>query len=510
MDNNYKNIDEIIGKMRELRTKREMEILDSQLKNINLDSDYQENLNNHKVLNVKYLGDIDMPERADYSLSNTADSSKDLKKQKIAIFLLIEQQQDKDGNIVIVEKYYTEDFELLGGNNKSDEFDFIMLNREHVNEKELLDSLNGLDKEGKLDLEEIERRELEEIAKALGIDEKDIEKMSEMDLVKEIEEKQEDNKDNKPKEEKTDKQELNEEEVNKIINPQQEMKTKIKVDNKQTLGKVLGLDTGEFTKVAIVYSEKLQELASNNEKTNTTRYAFVAIRKDGTAQTINDKLEIDSASGNNPYKESIKIDADETAREDNKIRSRYKIKGRDEYLSIENGKYGELKAYYGKGKTRSENEAVETQLETTNVRPTSIELRKLQATYKGKYNTDKMAKEANQKFDMRKEKIGIKSVDGDENTIEHTHDDEETIYHVHVRDYSDEDFQELAKEMMKNDSIETEFTNEEVQKMIKNYWQKDMDSDKEYSVEEMKEKIENTEKMIEQDAENLSQQKKRI
>ena len=121
-----------------------------------------------------------------------------------------------------------------------------------------------------------------------------------------------------------------------------------------------------------------------------------------------------------------------------------------------------------------------------------------------------MAKEANQKFDMRKEKIGIKSVDGDENTIEHTHDDEETIYHVHVRDYSDEDFQELAKEMMKNDSIETEFTNEEVQKMIKNYWQKDMDSDKEYSVEEMKEKIENTEKMIEQDAENLSQQKKRI
>lgn len=400
------NINDIINKMKELKQKRELEILDSQLENINLNSDYQEDLKNNKVLNVKYLGEID---------------------NNKSIFLLIEQQQDKKGNLNIVEKYYNEDLEFLGGNNKSDGFDFIMLNKEHINDKDLLESLNRLDKDGKLDLEKIERKELEEIAKALGIDEKDIEGMSQIDLAKEIEEKQEANNKNKDKENKE--QELNKEQTNQVVNTKQEMKINTKVDNKKTLGQVLGLNSSEYTKIAIVYSDKLQSLNGKDKKTNNTRYSFVAIRKDGTAKTINDKLEIDPISGNNSYRDAIKIDADKTARKDDKTRSRYKIKGKEEYLSVENGQYGELKAYYGKGKTREKNETVETQLETTNIRPTPIEIRRLQADYKGIYNTDKMAKEANQHFEKYKEKkVGIKSVDGDEKTKEHIHDEERTIY----------------------------------------------------------------------------------
>lgn len=401
-----KNINDIIIKMKELKQKRELEILDSQLENINLNSDYQEDLKNNKVLNVKYLGEID---------SNKS------------IFMLIEQQQDKKGNLNIVEKYYNEDLEFLGGNNKADGFDFIMLNKEHINDKDLLESLNRLDKDGKLDLEEIERRELEEIAKAIGIDEKDIQGLTQIDLAKEIEEKQEANNKNKDKENKE--QELNKEQTNQVVSTKQEMKINTKVDNKKTLGQVLGLNSSEYTKIAIVYSDKLQSLNGKDEKTNNTRYSFVAIRKDGTAKTINDKLEIDHISGNNSYRDAIKIDADKTARKDDKTRSRYKIKGKEEYLSVENGQYGELKAYYGKGKTREKNETVETQLETTNIRPTPIEIRRLQADYKGIYNTDKMAKEANQHFEKYKEKkVGIKSVDGDEKTKEHIHDEERTIY----------------------------------------------------------------------------------
>lgn len=417
------SIDEIINKMKELRNKRDLEILENQLENINLDIDYQENLKNNKVLNVKYLGNIELKEN---------NSNK-------AIFLLIEQQQDKDGNLIIIEKYYNEDLEFLGGNNKSDGFDFIMLNKEHINDKDLLESLNNLDKQGKLDLEEIEKNELKEIAKALGIDEEDIDGMSQIDLAKEIEEKQEtqgseDNKkDSNNKEEAQNKNdeelELDEEETKHILNGKQEMKLSTKVDDKNTLGKMLGLNTSEYIKIAIVYSERLQEIQPEGSNINNTRYSFVAIRKDGTAQTINDKLEIDASSGNNSYKDAIKIDANKTARKDDKTRSRYKINGKEEFLSVENGQYGELKAYYGKGKTRDGNESVETQLETTNVRPTDIELRRLQADWKGKYNTDKMAKEANEHFEKHnEEKVGIKSVDGDEKTIEHIHDEERTLY----------------------------------------------------------------------------------
>ena len=44
------NINEIINKMKELKQKKELEILDNELQNINLDTDYQEDLNNNKSL----------------------------------------------------------------------------------------------------------------------------------------------------------------------------------------------------------------------------------------------------------------------------------------------------------------------------------------------------------------------------------------------------------------------------------------------------------------------------
>ena len=408
-----KSQEEIINKMRELKNTREEEI-ENQIKY--LDSDHQKYF---KVLNVNYIGNLEIKDKED--------------KSKKAIFLLTEQTIDKNDNIVIIEKYYTEDFKFLAGDNKSDGIHQFMLNKELTDDPDLLDSLNSLrgEKESEIDLQEVERNELEEIAKALGIDEKDIKNMSQMDLAQEIEDKQEDeNKDNREdKEENSKEQELDEEETKKIVNPKQEMKINTKVDNKKTLGQALGLNPSEYTKIAIVYSEKLNEIDKKDGNTNNTRYSFVAIRKDGTAKTINDKLEIDHISGNNSYRDAIKIDADKTARKDDKTRSRYKIKGKEEYLSVENGQYGELKAYYGKGKTREKNETVETQLETTNVKRTPIELRNLQASYKGNRNTDKMAEEANQHFEKYKEKkVGIKSVDGDEKTKEHIHDEERTIY----------------------------------------------------------------------------------
>lgn len=46
--------------MRSLRDKRDLEILNQDLEEVNLDSDYQKELPENKVLNIKYLGKIEI------------------------------------------------------------------------------------------------------------------------------------------------------------------------------------------------------------------------------------------------------------------------------------------------------------------------------------------------------------------------------------------------------------------------------------------------------------------
>lgn len=330
-----------------------------------------------------------------------------------------------------------------------------------------------------ISLEKLQNEELEniiqEINKKNGIELKkeDIQGMSEIDLEHKLEKTHQDK----------NVKELSKRETKKLTDDKQELKINTKVDDKKTLGQTLNLDSGEYIKIAIVYSDRLNYI-SNNEKDsmNNTRYSFVAVKKDGTAQIINDRLEIDSSSGNNSYKEAIKVDADKTARKDNKTLSRYKISGKDEYLSVENGQYGEVKAYYGKGKTKDGNMSVETQLETTNVRPTSRELRDLQADRHGTYNTDNMAKEANEHFDEHgEEEIGINAVDGNPDTVDKQDVDE----------ISDDYIQKMVDEFMGVQEIDEVFTRREVEERTVRFF-KDKNDIKniEYLKQQLKQDIE--------------------
>ena len=159
-----RNLDEekIVDKMRSLRDKRDLEILNQELEGINLNCDYQKKIEDNKVLDVKYLGIIDF-------------ENKDTN-----IYLLLEQKEDKDGKIEEIERYYTEDWIFLGGNNKSDQYNCILLNEKYTNEKEILEQLQKLDKEGILDLNNIETSRLEEIAQTLGTIVERLQKISEI------------------------------------------------------------------------------------------------------------------------------------------------------------------------------------------------------------------------------------------------------------------------------------------------------------------------------------------
>ena len=91
--------EKILDKMRELRDVRDLQILSKELENINLDVDYKKDLAENKVLDVKYLGQIEQNVEVDG------------KEEKVLkdIYLLIEQQKDKDGNLIQIEKYYNEE-----------------------------------------------------------------------------------------------------------------------------------------------------------------------------------------------------------------------------------------------------------------------------------------------------------------------------------------------------------------------------------------------------------------
>ena len=142
------NKEKILEKMREIREKRDLEILKHDLDSINLDTDYQENLRKNKVKDVKFLGTIQIDG------------------EEKGIFLVTEQKEIEEGKLIDIERYYTEDGEMLAGNNTIDGYE-LMLNEKFQGNENLLEELKALDKEGILDLNELEENRKEEIAKAL-------------------------------------------------------------------------------------------------------------------------------------------------------------------------------------------------------------------------------------------------------------------------------------------------------------------------------------------------------
>ena len=73
--------EKILDKMRELRDRRDLELLNQNMENVNLNSDYQKEVSKNKVLNVKYLGTIEIDG------------------EQKGLYLLIEQKEEKDGRL---------------------------------------------------------------------------------------------------------------------------------------------------------------------------------------------------------------------------------------------------------------------------------------------------------------------------------------------------------------------------------------------------------------------------
>ena len=253
------------------------------------------------------------------------------------------------------------------------EMDIGELQRDYESLDPIKDTIEKLqeqtkDENEKEKIEDLSELEREEYARAAGIDPKDVDKIVEFEDIKEKEQQEE------QKEQEVDEKKL------ETVTALQEMRAGTKVNNYQTLAGVLHMSG--VSKFVVVYSEDAARVAKNqdlNRNRNNSTYSIIAIKNDGTAINIDDKLELSRSEGTNSTEGRIQTNEDGTTEKEYHQASIFTVKGTDNALSIENDTHGEIQVYYGsmtKGAYGNDGKQfVGSQLETRSVWPTSRDVR---------------------------------------------------------------------------------------------------------------------------------------
>lgn len=439
-------MEEVLDKMRELKFNRENDFIEKA----------QEN---KKVTNVKYLGVIEY------------------NGEPKQIYLLLEQEEKEDGTTIDIERYYTEDGEFLGGNNKSDQYDFIILAKEHQDDEKLLKSLQDLDKDGELDLNKLEDERLEEIALALGISKEEIRKMSEIDVDKKIDKEEADIKKVEEPAEQQEKEIISKKSLEKI-STKTEIRTNQKVTDNDTMASLLNIEDKGYKKVAIINSDSFKDSG------NTTRFSIVGIKEDGSAERI-DTLE--QGYGRTPTKSINSLNRDGTEIEQEQVNSIFKIKGQKEkQIAVKIGAMGTIETNLVRTPAQDNQEAISIPIETANIKPTTRETRELMNERRNPRVKEEIQRiKEHQELDCDPQ---IKDIDDNEHNDTHTH--------THIK-IDEQYLNECANKILENDNVANVYNKEDVKARLKNYFENSNDE-----MENTDEIIQKVEEQMEHDAEN--------
>ena len=457
--------EKVYQKMVELRQKVDLEFLNQDMENINSSGDYQKHVSNSRVMNVKYLGKAQSKNEIDGEIIYT---DKD-------IYLVECQIEKEDGSVIECERYYTEDGELVAGNNKDDQFDYIIATKEFQNQEELLKKLQELDKEGEFDLNKVENEKLEKIAKALGIKKEDLDKVSELEI-EELEESKED----------TDKA-ISENELGKI-STKTEMKADERVTDNKTVEEMLGVQSKGYEKIAVVFSEKLQD------GKEATKFSFVGIKADGSAEKI-EGLERDNDKNTNQKLNVLNEDGSKI--EEKPVESAYTIGTNSmtkdkEQLVVTYGPYGTLEVSYARTPNESNKESLGIPVETNNIRPTTREVQEFGNRQRNPEISDEIER-INKQQELGNENPNKNQIDDDK----YNDDDKSGFYYdesVENFEPDSEYVEKFAREIMDNsDGIREVYNFNDVKKML----EKKLKENPTITKEEMASKIEeNAEKEV--------------
>ena len=390
------NMEKVIDQMRELRTKRNIQILSEELEDVNLDVDYQKELPNNSVKNVKYLGQIKW---------NSQEEGKDAEEYK-DIYLVLEE---KDGHVV--QKYYTEDLDLLA---VKDEIYGLILEEKDLDKAWLIKEIKELDENGILDLNQLEEERKEEIAKSLGVKVEDLSQIDEIDLDQEIEEDKEQGKDEEEENLRLDENEA------KGLNIKEE--TSLGQDIKgTTLGNKLRLKEHGITDGVKLARATASSVNRNLDKPISNVDAFVVIRANGKAQVLGeDILKPDSRSGTNPTNDDLTINNDGTiAREVNT--SSYEIvgSGGKEFLKIGNDESSGKEIKYSMW-SNERGEYVSAELKTQRTMPQDSDVRQfMKDRGAGEKEATNIIDRDSEHGECKEKKV--EDIDNDKNNDSHEH-----------------------------------------------------------------------------------------
>ena len=334
-------------------------------------------------------------------------------------------------------KYYLDTKEIGTYNKKIRENNILF--KEKTIEDELKKQIKDVIQSTNLNKKEISLRKEQEkqkdiIEKELGIE--GINRIATIDLKQKIENKERTKSETERPQIKVfeEKKESN----IKDINIKQEMDTNNKITDMKTIGQVLEKegklpqnDGKKYTKLGIIETNEKSNLVNEkgeNLDKNTTRYDFVAIATDGSVVPLN--LEQDYQEGNNPRKINYQVTQQGEVKQDDVI-SRYKLG--EGTLAIDNGKYGEIKAYHSPRKTIGGNgvegnKSLDRELETNQIWDMKKEERDLAEEFGDGYRSveegyqEAKSHEDDQGRIIDDDKMKTRDIDGDINTRSHAHD----------------------------------------------------------------------------------------
>lgn len=231
----------------------------------------------------------------------------------------------------------------------------------------------------------------------------------------------------------------------KDINVKQEVNMETRVTDMSNLeqviqknGKMPRLEhDDEPLKMGIVESDDLKDLKNEKgekEQGHISRYEAVMLTKQGKVKAL--ELENDTQEGNNTLEKNYQVKQNDTVKKGDVLT---RLKVGEGTIGVEKGQYGEVEVYHSPrktigGKGVEGNKSLDTQLETSNAKNTlegtDIESLKLAQEYNDGYRS---VEEGYQEVEEHQEKHidcepkSAKDIDGDKNTVSHTHDTEDFI-----------------------------------------------------------------------------------
>ncbi len=322
-----------------------------------------------------------------------------------------------------------------------------ILFKENVLENQLGNQIKDIVQSAELNKKEMSLRQEQEkekklIEKALELEvTNEITKIVTLDLKQKVKEENEKQNikvidENQKQNQKQNQTEIEKENTVKDVNIKQEMDTKDKVTDMKTLGQIIeksgkmpSMEDAKFTKIGIIESierDNLVNVKREKEKTNTTRYSFVAITNDNKVVPLD--LELDNTAGDSPKEQNYQVtQKGEVKKED--VTSRYKLG--EGTISVKNGEYGELKVYHSPrktigGKGVEGNQNLDRELETNNVWEIKKDERDLAEEYGDGYRSVEEgyqeAKKHGKDGKVEEGDLKIEDIDGEKNTKSHVHD----------------------------------------------------------------------------------------